>query len=75
MSTNNLTPQERGDPVSNGDLQLELRNVRSEVRLWIVIAIVANQTFAHVELPAAVGFTGAIGVIAWAALKSFALRA
>lgn len=74
MSTD-LTPQERHDPVSNGDLQLELRNIRSEVRLWILIAIVANQTLAHVALPAAVGFTGAAGIAVWAALKAFALRA
>jgi len=45
--------------VSNQALQLELKAMRSEFRLWLVGAVVANSALSHVVLPPVVGFTTA----------------
>jgi hypothetical protein len=43
--------------VSNSDLQLELKALRSDVKLWILGAVALNQFLASVDLPSSV--TGA----------------
>lgn len=40
--------------VSNADLELELRALRSDVKLWILASVALNQFLASVELPSSV---------------------
>lgn len=49
--------------VSNSDLQLELKALRSDVKLWILGAVALNQFLASVDLPSSV--TGA-ALLGWA---------
>ena len=45
--------------VSGRELHLELKTMRSEFRLWLVGAVVANTTLMHITVPPVVGFTTA----------------
>ena len=49
--------------VSNSDLQLELKALRSDVKVWILAAVALNQFLASVEIPTAVTGAAVIGVI------------
>lgn len=52
------TPPEKDTRwVSNRDLQLELKALRSDVRLWILAAVALNQFLASIDIPSSV--TGA----------------
>jgi len=63
------------DNVSPGVLALELKAMRSEFRLWLMGAVVANQALAHIELPTSVGFVGGAAVVGGILFKTFILRA
>lgn len=60
--------------ISNQTLQLELKAMRSEFRLWLVAAVVANSALSHVVLPPVVGFSTAILALGAVALKALVLR-
>jgi hypothetical protein len=49
--------------VSNKDLQLELKALRSDVKVWILAAVALNQFLAAVEIPTAVTGAAIAGVI------------
>ena len=49
--------------VTNKELQLELKALRSDVRIWILAAVAMNQFLANVQLPAAVSFTAIAAAI------------
>lgn len=40
--------------VSNADLELELKALRSDVKLWILASVALNQFLAGVELPSSI---------------------
>lgn len=40
--------------VTNRDLQLELKGLRGDVKVWILAAVAMNQFLSNVQLPAAV---------------------
>jgi hypothetical protein len=50
--------------ITNADLQLELRALRSDVKLWVLGAVALNQFLAGVDLPSSI--TGA-AILAFAA--------
>ena len=50
--------------VSNKDLQLELKALRSDVKVWLLGAVALNQFLAAVEIPTAVTGIAILGVIA-----------
>jgi hypothetical protein len=50
--------------VSNRDLQLELKALRSDVRLWILGAVALNQFLASVDLPSSLTGAAFLGLIA-----------
>ena len=58
-------PDERPKWVSNADLQLELKALRSDVKVWIIGEVANNQFLAAVDIP-----TGVTGV----AIVGFALK-
>lgn len=60
--------------ISNQHLQLELKAMRSEFRLWLVAAVVANSTLSHIVLPPIVGFSTAIVALGVVAAKVLVLR-
>lgn len=57
-------PKDQGF-VTNAQLQLEIKALRSDVRLWVLGAVALNQFLAGVDLPSS--FTGA-------AILAFALK-
>jgi hypothetical protein len=48
--------------------------MRSEFRLWLVGAVVANTALSHVVLPPVVGYTGAVALAGALILKGLLLR-
>ena len=48
--------------VSNSQLQLEIKALRSDVKLWIIGAVVLNQFLAGVALPSAVTGAAILGL-------------
>jgi hypothetical protein len=60
--------------VNNAQLQLELKALRSEIRYWIIAAVVASQTLSHIELPPTAGYIGGALVVGFALLKSVLVR-
>lgn len=50
--------------VSNKDLALEIKALRSDVKLWILAAVALNQFLATVELPTTVTGVAILGVLA-----------
>lgn len=50
--------------VSNRDLQLELKALRSDVRLWILGAVALNQFLASVDLPSSLTGAAFLGMVA-----------
>ena len=62
------------ESVDNKTLQLELKAMRSEFRLWIVAAVVANTTIAHIVLPPAVGFASGGLLLAGVVVKLVLLK-
>ena len=58
-------PDENDKPtpwVSNQQLQLEIKALRSDVKLWIIGAVVLNQFLAGVALPSAVTGAAVVGL-------------
>ena len=49
--------------ISNKDLQLELKALRSDVKVWILAAVALNQFLAAVEIPTAVTGAAILGVV------------
>jgi hypothetical protein len=60
--------------VTNTELKLTVDKLRSDVKLWLIAAVVANQGLAHIELPAPAGFVGAAVVVAAVIIKTAVLR-
>lgn len=56
--------------VTNKELQLELKALRSDVKIWILAAVAANQFLANVELPAAFTVPALTAAIVFPALKA-----
>lgn len=50
--------------VSNQQLQLEIKALRSDVKLWILAAVALNQFLASVEIPSVITAGAVFGVIA-----------
>ena len=50
--------------VSNQQLQLEIKALRSDVKLWILAAVALNQFLASVEIPSAITAGAVLGVLA-----------
>lgn len=48
--------------VSNADLQLELKALRSDTKLWILGAVALNQFLASVDLPSSVSVAALVGL-------------
>lgn len=44
-------PPDTGSWVSNGHLQLEIKSLRSEIKVWIIGAVGLNQLLAQVDVP------------------------
>lgn len=55
--------------VSNADLGLELRALRSDVKLWILASVALNQFLASVELPSSVTAAAILAVVAKSAIS------
>lgn len=49
--------------VTNNELQLEIKALRSDVKLWILAAVALNQFLATVDLPSAVTGAAVLGVV------------
>lgn len=60
MDNQNEKPAEKW--VSNSELQLEIKALRSDVRLWIIGAVALNQFLASVDLPSSVTAAALIGL-------------
>lgn len=58
--------------VSNADLELELRALRSDVKLWILASVALNQFLSSVELPSSVT-AAAIAAVVLKSVASFVL--
>jgi hypothetical protein len=58
--------------VTNADLELELRALRSDVKLWILASVALNQFLAGVDLPSSVT-AAVIGAFVVKTLVSLAL--
>lgn len=56
--------------VTNKELQLELKALRSDVKIWILAAVAANQFLANVQLPAAFTVPALVAAIVLPALKA-----
>lgn len=54
--------------VSNGQLQLEIKALRSDVKLWILGAVALNQFLANVDIPSTVTGSVFIGLLVKASL-------
>lgn len=60
--------------VSNQELQLEIKALRSDVKLWILAAVALNQFLASVELPSAVTAGAVLGVLAKSLFAAISAR-
>lgn len=63
-----------GEPrawVTNRDLQLELKALRSDVRLWILGAVALNQFLASVDLPSSISAAALLGFAAKGVVAAF----
>ncbi len=49
--------------VSNSDLQLELKALRSDVKVWILAAVALNQFLASVDLPSSISAAAFFGLV------------
>ena len=47
------------ESVDNRTLQLELKAMRGEFRLWLLAAVIANTALSHIILPPVVGYASA----------------
>lgn len=62
------------EKVTNQQLQLELKALRSDVKIWILAAVALNQFLANVQLPSAVSASAiAVAILVPAAKAVFAL--
>jgi hypothetical protein len=59
VSTENTQPTY----ISNSTLQLELRALRSDVRLWIIGGIALNQFLSSVDIPSAISGSALVGIM------------
>lgn len=55
-------PEDKGW-VSNRDLQLELKALRSDVKVWILAAVALNQLLAAVSLPTGLTVAGVTALV------------
>ena len=72
-----MTENGQGPPkyVRNSELQLEIKALRSDVKLWILAAVAANQILDNVNIPTAITAAAVVGVVAKTAFSLlFALR-
>ena len=60
--------------VSNAMLALELKALRSETRLWLMAAVVANTALSHIVLPPIVGYASAGAFLVAVAVKGLMFR-
>lgn len=56
--------------VTNEELRLELKALRSDVKVWILAAVAMNQFLANVQLPAAFTIPALTAAILLPALKA-----
>jgi len=49
--------------VSNRDLELELKALRSDVKVWLLGAVALNQFLASVDLPSSITAAALIGLV------------
>ncbi len=56
--------------VTNEELQLELKALRSDVKVWILAAVAMNQFLANVQLPATVTVPAITAAILLPAIKA-----
>lgn len=49
--------------ITNADLQLELKALRSDVRLWVLGAVALNQFLSGVDIPSGVAGVAVFGVL------------
>jgi hypothetical protein len=49
--------------VTNNDLQLELKALRSDVKVWLLGAVALNQFLASVDLPSSITAAAFLGLI------------
>ncbi len=47
-------------PVTRGELRLELKSVRSDLKLLVFLSIAANQALGHISIPSGVTVSAAI---------------
>lgn len=64
-----MADEEKRTWVTNSDLQLELKALRSDVKVWILGAVALNQFLAAVELPSAVTGAAIAGLVLKGALS------
>lgn len=58
--------------VTNVQLQLELKALRSDLRLLVIGSLVANQVLNNVAIPSAVTAVTAVVGAGWVGIKAFA---
>ena len=49
--------------VSNRDLELELKALRSDVKVWLLAAVALNQFLASVDLPSSITAAALLGLV------------
>lgn len=49
--------------VTNSELQLEIKALRSDVRLWVLGAVALNQFLASVDLPSSLTAAAVVGLV------------
>ena len=67
-------PPDKRKYISNHTLQLELRSMRSDFKLWLVGAVVGNQVLANFTLPGSVTTVGGILILLGVAGKALLFR-
>lgn len=63
-----MSDSERTSWVSNQQLQLEIKALRSDVKLWILAAVALNQFLANVDIPSEVTGVALVGMLIKAAM-------
>lgn len=58
-----MSEQERPAWVSNVQLQLEIKALRADVKLWILAAVALNQFLAAADIPSSVTGAAVVGIV------------
>ncbi len=57
--------------VSNRDLELELKALRSDVKVWLIGAVALNQLLASVDLPSSITAAALLGLAGKGIIAAF----